>query len=163
MTLPPLKKKALLASGTLNRHPEVVTAELFTREFFDPHDHVQVKYEMLRAQRVEGLSVSEVCRQFGLSRERFYQLREAFTQHGFTALVPAKRGRKGPTKLKGEALQFARQQRQIDPALDPGQLAVLIEKRYGVTVHRTTVMRALKKKTLATPTGRPAARARRRG
>lgn len=160
MTLPPLKKKALLACGTLNPRPEAVTSERFTQPFFDPHDSVQVKYEMLRAQRVEDLSVSEACRQFGFSRERFYQLREAFTQRGFSALVPAKRGRKGPTKLKGELLAFAQQQQRETPEIDPGRLATRIAERFGVVVHRTTVLRALKKKSAerpATPhSGRPA-------
>ena len=49
------KRKALLASGTLNPHPEAVHSELFTAgEFFDPCDKAQVKYEMLRVHRVEG-------------------------------------------------------------------------------------------------------------
>ena len=48
------KKKALLASGTLNPHPEAVQSALFTGGFFDPHDKAQVKYEMLRAKQVDG-------------------------------------------------------------------------------------------------------------
>jgi hypothetical protein len=35
------KKKALLASGTLNPHPEAVQSALFTGDFFDPHDRAQ--------------------------------------------------------------------------------------------------------------------------
>ena len=45
----PAKRKALLASGTLNPHPEAVRSELFHTDFFDPYDFAQVKYEMLRA------------------------------------------------------------------------------------------------------------------
>ena len=45
----PAKRKALLASGTLNPHPEAVRSELFHMDFFDPYDFAQVKYEMLRA------------------------------------------------------------------------------------------------------------------
>src|SRR5262249_18268190 len=145
-TLSALKKKALLASGTLNPQPEAVRSELFTLDFFDPHDPAQVKYEMLPAKRAEGLSISEACRQFGFSRESFYQIWEAFHQLGFSALLPDKRGRKGPLKLKGEVLQFAVEKKQENPDLDPGQLAALIAQRYGVEVHRTTVMRGIKKK-----------------
>ena len=36
------KKQALLASGTLNPHPEAVRAELFQLDFFDPGDRVAV-------------------------------------------------------------------------------------------------------------------------
>ena len=32
----PAKRKALLASGTLNPHPEAVRSELFNTDFFDP-------------------------------------------------------------------------------------------------------------------------------
>ena len=156
-TLAALKRRALLASGTLNPQPEAVRSELFTLDFFDPHDRAQVKYEMLRAQRAEGLSISEVCRQFGFSRESFYQIWEAFNQLGFSALLPGKRGRKGPIKLKGEVLQFAVEKKQENPDLDPGELAALIAKRYGVEVHRTTVMRGIKKK-LHSPAGQSAQR-----
>jgi transposase len=156
-TLAALKQKALLASGTLNAQPEAVRSELFTLDFFDPHDRAQVKYEMLRAQRAQGLSISEACRQFGFSRESFYQIWEAFNQLGFNALLPDKRGRKGPTKLKGEVLQFAVEKKQENPDLDPGELAAMIAKRYGVEVHRTTVMRGIKKK-LHSRAGRSAQR-----
>ena len=147
MALLPQKKKALADCGTLNRHPETVKNERFTaHSFFDPHDRAQVKYEMLRSQQVEGLNVAEACRQFGFSRESFYQIRNAFSEYGFSALLPAKPGRKGPSKLKGEALKFALAQHEKNPELDPTSLAALVRERYGVDVHRTTVMRALKKK-----------------
>ena len=154
------KKKALLASGTLNPHPEAVQSELFTAGgFFDPCDKAQVKYEMLRVHRVEGVTVTEACRQFGFSRESFYQIRAAFKSYGVHSFLPAKRGRKGPSKLKGEALEFALAKKQAEPQIDPGQLADLIARRYGIEVHRTTVQRALKKKPRISATRRPQSRA----
>lgn len=141
-----LKKKALLTSGTLNPHPEAVTSKLFKLDFFDPHDRLQVKYEMLRSHSIEGNTITEVCRQFGFSRESFYQIRETFRKQGCSALLPEKRGRKGPVKFKGEVLQFALEMKKEHPDTDPGQLAVLIQERYGVHVHRTTVLRGIKKK-----------------
>lgn len=150
------KKKALSASGTLNPHPDAVQSALFADgDFFDPHDRAQVKYEMLRVHRVEGVTVTEACRQFGFSRESFYQIRDAFHEQGFHSFLPAKRGRKGPSKLKGEALEFALAKKQEEPEIDPGQLAELIAQRYGIEVHRTTVQRALKKKPRISATRRP--------
>ncbi|MEE8286084.1 MAG: helix-turn-helix domain-containing protein [Gammaproteobacteria bacterium] len=147
MALPPHKKKALAASGTLNPQPEAVANELFTTHpFFDAHDRAQVKYEMLRSQQLEGLTVTAACRQFGFSREGFYQIRNAFSERGFACLLPDKPGRKGPSKLKDEALKFALEQHERHPQLDPASLAARVRERYGVEVHRTTVMRALKKK-----------------
>jgi transposase len=142
----PAKRKALLASGTLNPHPEAVRSELFHTDFFDPYDFAQVKYEMLRAHSVDEDAVAEVCRQFGLSRESFYQIQQAFQELGFSSFLPRKRGRKGPVKLKGEVLEFVLAQKTENPAIDPGHLAALIQERYGIAIHRTTVLRGLKKK-----------------
>jgi transposase len=162
MAAPTQKKKALLASRTLNSHPEAVQSALFTGDFFDPHDRAQVKYEMLRARQLEGITVTEACRQFGFSRESFYQIREAFQEQGFPGFLPAKRGRKGPSKLKGEALEFVLAKKQEAPDIEPGRLAQLVAERYGVEIHRTTVQRALKKKRRAPATRRPRVRAERR-
>lgn len=142
----PAKKKALLASGTLNPHPEDVRSELFKMDFFDPWDRGQVKYEMLRAHSVDGDPVAEACRQFGFSRESFYQIQQAFSELGFISFLPGKRGRKGPVKLKGEVLEFALEKKKENPDMDPAQLAALIKQRYGTEIHRTTVMRGMKKK-----------------
>ena len=150
----PAKKKALLASGTLNPHPEEVRSELFQMDFFDPCDRAQVKYEMLRAHSVDGDPVAEACRQFGFSRESFYQIQQAFSELGFISFLPGKRGRKGPVKLKGEVLEFALEKKKEHPDMDPAQLAGLIKQRYGTELHRTTVMRGIKKKPRS-PTERP--------
>src|SRR2546428_3395226 len=139
------KKKALLASGTLNTHPEDVRSELFKMDFFDPWDRVQVKYEMVRAHSVDGDPVAEACRQFGFSRESFYQIQQAFRELGFMSFLPGKPGRKGPVKLKGEVLEFAFEKKKENPDIDPAQLAALIKQRYGTDIHRTTVMRGMKK------------------
>ena len=142
----PAKKRALRASGILNPHPKDVRSELFTMDFFDAFDRAQVKYEMLRAHSVDGDSVAEACRQFGFSRESFYQIQQAFSELGFISFLPGKRGRKGPVKLKGEVLEFALEKKKENPNMDPAQLAALIKQRYGTEVHRTTVMRGMKKK-----------------
>jgi len=142
----PTKKKTLLSSGTLNLHPEAVRSELFKVAFFDPCDLAQVKYEMLRAHEIDEDPVAEACRQFAFSRESFYRIQRAFHELGFCSFLPRKRGRKGPIKLKGEVLEFALAKQKENPALDPGQLADLIQERYGVAIHRTTVLRQMKKK-----------------
>ena len=155
------KKKALLASGTLNPHPEAVRSQLFKMDFFDPCDRVQVKYEMLRSHAVDGDPVAEACRQFGFSRESFYQIQRAFGELGFSSFLPGKPGRKGPIKLKGEVLAFALEKQKENPDIDPAQLAALIQERFGLEMHRTTVMRGMKKKPRS-PAERAAGRIQRR-
>ena len=140
------QKKVLREAGTLNQHPEDVRSALFAMDFFDAWDRAQVKYEMLRAHSVEGDAVVEACRQFGFSRESFYQIQQAFGDKGFMSFLPGKRGRKGPFKLRDEVLAFAFEQKQQNPDLDPAHVAALIKQRYGIEIHRTTIMRGLKKK-----------------
>jgi len=100
-----------------------------------------------RAHSVDEDPVAEVCRQFGLSRESFYQIQQAFQELGFSSFQSRKRGRKGPVKLSGELLKFALAQKKESPTIDPGHLAALIQERYGIAIHRTTVLRGLKKNT----------------
>ena len=158
----PAKKKALRASGTLNPHPETVRSELFKMDFFDPCDRAQVKYEMLRSHAVDGDPVAEACRQFGFSRESFYQIQQAFSELGFRSFLPQKPGRKGPVKLKGEVLMFALEKKRENPDMEPTQLAALIKQRYGVEIHRTTVMRGMKKKRRSPAENEPAGGIRRK-
>src|SRR6266436_9076160 len=138
------KTLALRQQGCLNPHPEQVTDELFqAREFFDPRDLVQVKYEMLRRVQTEGLPVSRSAAAFGFSRPSFYQAQETFQQGGLPALMPQKRGPKQAHKLTAEVLAFLRQVRQLDPSLRAADLSSLVQDRYGITVHPRSIERAL--------------------
>jgi transposase len=138
------KSQALQQQGALHPHPEQVTDELFVaREFFDPRDVVQVKYEMLRRVQREGHAVSRSAAAFGFSRPTFYQTQAAFQQGGLPALMPQKRGPKDAHKLTGEVLAFVRHARQDDPSLRPADLASLVKVRYGIIVHPRSLERAL--------------------
>ena len=68
---------ALEAAGLTHQRPDAVTAPLFNAgiSFFLAADKVQVKYEMLRAHIVDGLSVSEAAKSHGYSRPSFYLVR----------------------------------------------------------------------------------------
>src|SRR6266849_1762920 len=141
----PAKKKVLREAGMLTPHPDAVRSALFSMEFFDAGDRAQVKYEMLRAHSVDGDAVADACRQFGFSRESFYQIRQAFGEKGFLSFLPGKRGRKGPVKFRDEMLAFALEQKKQHPDLDPAHVAALIQQRKDTELHRTTNMRGLKK------------------
>ena len=59
------KKLFLEKEGILNTRAERVNHPLFEGlEFFDPFDLPQVRYEMLRAAKVDNISVAKACRQF---------------------------------------------------------------------------------------------------
>src|SRR5580692_1249643 len=63
----PQKLEVLREEGTLNPTPDEVRDPKFQEnEFFDPHDIVQVKYEMLRRVSVEKVSVSAATEEYGV-------------------------------------------------------------------------------------------------
>ena len=137
------KSQALREQGSLNPKSRQVTDELFlTREFFDPRDLVQVKYEMLRRVQTEGHPVSRSASAFGFSRPSFYQAQAAFQQGGLPALTPQKRGPKQAHKLTAEVLAFLRQVRQLDPSLRAADLSSLVQDKYGISVHPRSIERA---------------------
>jgi transposase len=138
------KRRILQQQGNLNRRPQAVTDPLFLQEpFFDRHDLVQVKYEMLRRAQSEGHSVTQAAAAFGFSRPSFYQALAAFEHGGIGALIAHKRGPKAAHKLTAEVVQFVRQRRLADPELRASTLVRLIARHFGVIVHPRSIERAL--------------------
>lgn len=141
---PDPKLAALTASGTANPRPEAVHDPAFVgSEFFDPRDLVQVKYEMLRGVRVERQSIAAAAARFGLSRPTFYKAQADFERAGLVGLLPDKRGPHGAHKITAEVMRFIEQARAEDERLDAQALAEQIAERFGRSVHRRTVERAL--------------------
>ena len=71
MAKPPNKIDRLRQEGILNTQPQRVLAAWFQAGgFFDANDLVQVKYEMLRHARQEGVTKSDAASLFGLPRRR---------------------------------------------------------------------------------------------
>jgi transposase len=141
------KVQHLKDTGGLNRHPERVRAPWFKDEgFFDAHDLVQVKYEMLRQVRIEGTEKSQAAALFGVSRPTFYQAEADFDRAGLSGLIPKARGPKGAHKLTAKVMQFIQQ--RIDVAEPPGArtLAQLIKAELGLTIHPRSIERALARK-----------------
>lgn len=138
------KTETLREQGCLHPHPEKVTDELFdTSEFFDARDLVQVKYEMLRRVRVDGHSVSESAARFGLSRPSYYQAHEVFEQGGLPALLPRKPGPRRAHKLSPQVLATLREALSERPELSWKDLVRLVQERFGISVHRRSIERAL--------------------
>lgn len=141
---PDPKTDALHEQGCLHPHPEKVTDELFASgAFFDARDLVQVKYEMLRRVRIDGRPVSDSAARFGLSRPSYYQAQTAFEEGGLPALLPKKPGPRRAHKLSEEVMTALEEALTEEPELSSGNLVHLIEKRFGISVHRRSVERAL--------------------
>jgi transposase len=138
------KQAALAAARCLNPHPEQVTAPEFAgSEFFDARDAMQVKYEMVRKVKAGGVSVTYAAAAFGYSRPAYYAAAAALEQSGLEGLVPARPGPRSGHKITEEICLWAEQQLAARPGLRPGQLAGLIQERFGVRAHPRSVERAL--------------------
>lgn len=138
------KRRFLEEAGALHEHPERVRAELFERyRFFDPLDKVQVKYEMLRACGVEGRAVAAVAREFGFSRQTYYETLVAFREYGVVGLADGKPGRSGPVKMTAEAAAWVLEQHRHHPSLSGRHLAERLAGELGIEVHRRTIERLL--------------------
>jgi transposase len=138
------KGEALREHGALNPRPDRVTDERFRQsEFFDPRDLPQVKYEMLRRVREDGLKVAPAARAFGFSRPSFYAVKAAFAAAGLPGLLPKKRGPRGGHKLTDEVMRFVRETRLREPSVTLAALVHLLKERFGIDVHLRSVERAL--------------------
>ena len=138
------KEAALAGARCLNPHPEQVTDPGFlSGEFFDARDAVQVKYEMVRNVKADGVPVTEAAAAFGYSRPSYYEAAAALERSGLEGLVPARPGPRGAHKLTEEICAWAERQLAAGPGLRPAQLVPLIEESFGVRVHPRSVERAL--------------------
>jgi transposase len=138
--------QALLEEGTLNPAPEKITDPKFVDvEFFDPHDIVQVKYEMLRRVSVENAGVTGATEEYGVSRPTYYQAKASFEEAGIAGLVPKKRGPQGPHTVQGEVLQFIQEQVVAGKPIRARQLAKQILMKFGLDIHPRTIERVVKK------------------
>ena|SRR5438093_12473351 len=135
------RRQILEQAGLLHPRPEAVTAPLFDgrESFFLDLDKVQVKYEMLRAHVIDGLSATAAAEQHGYSRAAFYLITTAFGNAGMRGLLDEPRGRRGPLKLTPQVLAFLA---AADQTVSGAQLASEIERRFGVSLHRRTIERA---------------------
>jgi len=153
----PTKQQGLRAQGCLNRKPKAVSDPLFQQdEFFDPHDLVQVKYEMLRRVQHDLLPIGQVSRDFGLSRPAFYLAQSAFQREGLPGLIPRKTGPHGRHKLTAEVFCWVMEERARDASISSSVLAEGVAERFGIRVHARSIERALAgvKKKRPSP-GRP--------
>ena len=138
------KREALRRQRCLHPRPEQVGDPLFQQsEFFDAHDLVQVKYEMLRRVQIEQQSVSQTAAAFGFSRPTYYQAELDFQSQGLPGLIPEKRGPRKAHKLTAEVLSYVQQTRAEQPSLGMPQLATAIQEKFGITVHPRSIERAL--------------------
>ena len=141
-----VKLQSLGENGTLNTRITCVLDELFLdSEFFDPRDLVQVKYEMLRRVREDGLPVSKVSKMFGFSRVSYYQIQHAYDQQGLAGLMPRQRGPRHAHKLTEDVMAYILSNKSKNASLQATDLANRIKQQFGLSVHPRSIERALQR------------------
>ncbi|MFD4243677.1 helix-turn-helix domain-containing protein [Streptomyces sp. NPDC058525] len=153
------KVAALVATRSLNPHPEKVTDTVFlASRFCDARDVVQVKYEMVRRVRVDGVPVTQAARAFGYCRQAFYEVAAALDAGGPSALAAGKPGPKGPVKLTDPVMDQVEGWLAAAPGLRSRDLAARVLEVFGFPVHPRSVERALARRREARDPQEPIAR-----
>ena len=111
-------------------------------DFFNQQDKGQIKYEMLRAHCHDGHFITKVCKEFGYSRESFYNALESFRKDGLTGLVGRSRGKTKPDKVTPEIIGFIIYQR-AKFGLSGATITQDILMEFNVKLHKRTVERIL--------------------
>jgi transposase len=142
-----VKARFLAAHQGLHPHPERIGDARFQQgSFFDPRDLVQVRYELLRRHLIEKQPVTEVIRDFGVSRQMFYVLLRVFQREGLVGLLPRKRGPRGAHKCTDAIVAFAAVRRQQSPGRSTKELAEDVGRKFGVQLHPRTLERRLSRR-----------------
>ena len=139
--------KALKASGSYNRHAAAVNSPLFMgNEYFDPHDLVQVKYEMLRAVTNNEMTVTDASKQFGFSRAAYYKIEKNYTASGVGGLFLQKTGPKSPIKATDEIMRFVDELVGKDPDITNDRIIEELQEQKGLSLHKRSLQRERSKK-----------------
>jgi len=106
---------------------------------------------MVRRHQVDSLPISDVAKAFGVSRPTFYKAQSALADQGLAGLVPQQRGPKDGHKISAEVLAFVDDLKAAAPDLALPRCISAIAARFGVSVHRRSLERAMtrQKKRLA--------------
>lgn len=125
-----------------SRFHDVRDGLFLTHPFFDPRDLLQVKYEMLRRERVEGMSIVAATTLFGLSRPAFYRARALYQRYGLAGLVRHGPGPRRCHKLRDEVVDYLQQQRDRQPTVSASALSTQLRSTFGLNVHPRSIERA---------------------
>lgn len=118
-------------------------------------DEVTRKLAMLIEGECEGLGPIRAAAKFGLSKQRYFQLRHAYTSGGALALASQKRGPKSNYRRPDEVVRQIIRHRFLDPDSSAPVIAQKL-RQTGWTISTRSVERVishfgLQKKTASLP------------
>jgi hypothetical protein len=119
-------------------------------------DEVTRKLAMLIDGECQGSGPLQAARNFGFSKQRYFQLRQAYRQGGALALGSKKRGPKRNYRRTNEVVRQVIRHRFLDPDASPAVIAQKLTQA-GRTISIRSVERVieqfgLQKKTPSLPT-----------
>jgi transposase len=117
-----------------------------------PDDEITRKLAMIIEGECEGLGPNQAAAKYGLSKQRYFQLRQAFLERGAAALLSQKRGPKAPSRRTNQIVKQIIRHRFLDPDASAAVIAQKI-RQAGLTISTRSVERViaefgLQKKTL---------------
>lgn len=119
----------------------------------DTDDEVSVKLAMLVKGECGPDGPCRAAREFGFSRQRYFQLRNLFHKHGAAGLVSQKRGPKGNYRRTREVISQVVRYRFLDPDMSSEVIAQkLRQTEFNISarsVDRILAEFGLQKKTLS--------------
>jgi len=118
----------------------------------DQEDEVSRKLAMLIEGECERLSAAEVAERYGFTKQRYYQIRQAFIAEGSCALANKKPGPKRKYRRTDELVRQVIRHRFLDPKASPDVIAQKL-RQTGFSISTRSVERVignygLQKKTL---------------
>ncbi len=136
------KEDYLRENKSLNVNASKVKDDLFMKNnFFDPLDLIQVKYEILRKVSKKKCSVDTAVNLFGMSRQNYYKIKNAFEKQGMAGLLEKKRGPRHPFKLKENIVDFVNKQKKENPSITSIQIVNEIKNKFNLSIHHRTIER----------------------
>jgi len=121
-------------------------------------DEVTRKLVMLIEGECEGAGPSKAARKFGFTKQRYFQLRQAYRSHGAVALHSKRRGPKRHYRRTGELVRQVIRHRFLDPDASVQVIAQKL-RQTGFAISNRSVERViaefgLQKKTLSISSSR---------
>jgi transposase len=105
-------------------------------------DEITRKLAMLVEGECEGLGPLEAAKKFGFSKQRYFQLRQAYREQGALALLSKRRGPKTNYRRTDEAIRQVIRHRFLDPEASPEVIAQKL-RQSGWEISTRTVERII--------------------
>lgn len=145
--MPVGKEERLRDSGTYNsRHAKVSDPDFEKYDTLDPRDLLQVRYEIVRAIDIGGEPAADVAGRFGVSVVSARRYVRSMRDGGIAALVPKKRGPRGPHALGEEGEAFVEKYLEAHPSASAGEVHGALEGELSTGASRRTVERRIASK-----------------